>query len=175
MIIYRLFAAGDYDKRQKWINDMCLKGYALKKFGLIRYEFEKCKPGEYYYCLELLENLPTNPENQDYINFLRDEWSIEYVDSHYNWVFFRRKRVGGKFNLFSNPETKLSYFKRMLIFRASLIIVLLILSFSNLLFYHPDNSDKFFSILEITIALLALIENLPNFRKYRILKKATYD
>ncbi|MEG0050755.1 MAG: DUF2812 domain-containing protein [Terrisporobacter sp.] len=175
MMVYRLFTAGEYDKREKWINEMCKKGYALKDLGMFKYEFEKCPPGEYYYCLELLENLPSNPENQDYINFLRDEWKIEYVASNCNWAVFRRKEIGGRFSLFSTMNTKISYFKRIVAFRIFVISLLLFLGFSNILLSPPNSGDIVFSVLEILIAISILIFNIPTFVKlYRLKKAAPY-
>lgn len=174
MIVYRLFTAGEYDKREKWVNQMCKKGYALKNFGLFKYEFEKCNPGEYYYCIELLENLSSNPEDQDYINFLRDEWKIEYIGCNYNWAFFRRKSMGGKFSLFSSKEAKLSYFKRILTFRIFVVFALIFFTFSNLILSTPNLSDKIFSVLGIFLALLISLGNIPNFKKYFKLKKAIH-
>lgn len=175
MVIYRLFTAGEYDKREKWVNEMCKKGYALKRFGLVKYEFEKCKPDEYYYCLELFENLPSHPDHEDYINFLRDEWKIEYVDSDYNWAFFRRKRIDGKFSLFSTKEAKIAYFKRILTFRISITSLLLLLSITNILLSPSDSSDIVFSILGILFAIFIFVANVPNFIKLYKLKNSSHS
>ena len=45
MIKYRYYI--DNQKEQDWLNKLSREGWALKKFFLGFYKFEKCEPGEY--------------------------------------------------------------------------------------------------------------------------------
>lgn len=172
MVIYKFFTLANYEKKEKWINDMCSKGYALKKFSFFKYEFEPCNPGEYYYSLELFESLPCTLEHQDFLNYLDDEWNIEYVHCHYNWAFFRRKKYLGKFSLFSNVHTKVSYFKRVVTHRLILISLLIVFSIVDFIYSIPDSTDITFAVIVLSISIMTLIVNIPTFIKFLKLKKS---
>ncbi|MPM98187.1 hypothetical protein SDC9_145370 [bioreactor metagenome] len=172
MIIYKFFALGEYEKKEKWINIMCSKGYALNGCSFCKYNFEKCNPDEYHYFLELLENLSTSPNQEDFLNYLEDEWSVEYVCHYRNWVFFRRKKLLGKLSIFSNVQSKIYYFKRILIFRFCIFILLISLSVLNILYSCEGSTDKTFALLLILIAIIFFTVNIPTFMKYRKLKKS---
>lgn len=172
MIIYKFFALGEYEKVQEWVNIMCKNGYALKSFNFFKFEFEKCNPDEYYYSLELFENLTCSPNHEDFLNYLQDEWSVEYVCSSRNWVFFRRKKELGKFSLFLNIQSRIYYFKKILFARFFQFIILI--SFAILVFLSsPKGSvDETFALLLILIALIIASLNIPTFIKYLKLKKS---
>lgn len=172
MVIFKFFTLGAYDKKEKWINEMCSNGYALKDCSTCRFDFEKCTPDEYYYSLELLENLPPCPDNEDFINYLNDEWGIQYVCQYQNWVFFRRKKSLGKFELFHNIGSQVCYFKRILTFRLTTIVLLLVFAVLNIIYSTFGSIDKISSVLLILILIIAFIVNIPTFIKYRKLKKS---
>ncbi len=46
--IHKLFFIWDFDKEEKWLNQMAAKGLALVSVGFCKYEFEDCIPGEYH-------------------------------------------------------------------------------------------------------------------------------
>lgn len=172
MIVYKFFTIGEYEKKEKWINNMCSKGYALKGCNICKFYFEPCNPNEYYYSLELLENLPSSTSNEDFLNFLQDEWNIEYVCKYRNWVFFRRKKSQGKFSLFPDISTKICYLKRILRFRFAIVLTLIGFALLDILYPSKDPSDQLFSFLLFIIALIFIIVNIPNLNKYRQLKKS---
>ena len=73
MIKYRYYI--DNQKEQDWLNKLSREGWALKKFFLGFYKFEKCEPGEYEYQIDLM---PENVEQQDYYDFM-EEAGVEVV------------------------------------------------------------------------------------------------
>lgn len=172
MIAYKFFALGEYEKKEKWVNDMCSKGYALKNFNFCKYEFDSCEPGEYYYSLELLENFHSSPINEDFFNYLEDEWSVEFVSSYCDWVFFKRKKSLGKFSLFPDVHTKASYFKRIISFRFSSIICLIFIGLLDYVSSTPGSTDKSFSFIIFLISLVAFTINMPTFINFIKLKKS---
>lgn len=171
MIIYKFFPIGKYEKEEEWVNKMCSDGYALVDFKCCKYYFKKCKPNEYYYSIELLENFPSYPNHEDFLNYLEDEWSVEYVCDYRNWVFFRRKKILGKFSLFSDTQSKTHYFKKILMFRFLIVILLIFSSILNIIFPTKDSTDKIFSILLIIISIIIVFINTPTFIKYIKLKR----
>lgn len=172
MIIYKFFSLGEYEKQEKWINNMCSKGYALKDFKSFIYSFEKCIPNEYYYSLELLENLPSSPNHEDFLNYLEDEWCVKYVCHYKSWAFFRRKRTLGKFSLFSDLQSKIHYFKKILTFRFCITIGLISFAVLNILYSPKGSIDNDFAVLLILISIIILVINTPTFVKYHKLKKS---
>ena len=172
MIVYKFFALGEYKKKEEWVNMMCEKGYALKKFNFLKFEFEKCNPYEYYYSLELFENLPSSPDHEDFLNYLEDEWSVEYVCHSRNWVFLRRKKELGKFSLFPNIHSKIYYFKKILLARFLQVIILISFAILNLLSSPKGSVDETFALLLILIALIIVAFNIPTFIKYLKFKKS---
>lgn len=52
MIKFRYYI--DNQKEQDWLNKLSREGWALKKFFLGFYKFEKCEPGEYEYQIDLM-------------------------------------------------------------------------------------------------------------------------
>ena len=172
MVIFKFFTMGEYDKKEKWINRMCSKGYALKTCGICRFVFEPCNPDEYYYSLELLENIPSHTVNEDFFNYLMDEWNVEYVCKYRNWFFFRRKKSYGKFSLFNNTKAKVYYFYRVLRFRLLMFLLLVGLGLFSLLYSSHGSYDETFASLLFSIALIITIINIPTFSKYIKLKKS---
>ena len=76
----------DYEKEEKWLNEMAVKGMALYSFFLGKYTFEETEPGKYIYQIDLLENLPKSPESTAYLRFL-EEAGVVCVSSTYRWVY----------------------------------------------------------------------------------------
>ena len=74
MIKFRYYI--DNQKEQDWLNKLSREGWALKKFFLGFYKFEKCEPGEYEYQIDLM---PENVEQQDYYDFMEDVYKRQVV------------------------------------------------------------------------------------------------
>jgi hypothetical protein len=106
--IRKLFFIWDFDKEEKWLNEMAAKGLALVGTGFCKYEFEDCVPGEYRVCLQLLEKSPRNPEMQKYLAFL-EQTGAEHVGSFTRWVYFRKKTADGDFELHGDNATRIKH------------------------------------------------------------------
>ena len=66
MLKFKLYY--DKDAEEDWLKEMCLNGWAFKKFFLGFYTFEKCEPGEYNYQIDLLDSW--SGEKDDYAAFM---------------------------------------------------------------------------------------------------------
>lgn len=110
-VIHKWFL--DWEKEEKWINEMAAKGLALTSIGLGRFEFEECDPGEYKYRCELLPELPNHPESEQYIRFV-ESTGAEHVTSWMRWVYFRKKASEGEFELFSDNASKIKHLSAVL-------------------------------------------------------------
>ena len=105
----------DYEKEEQWLNDMAAKGLALSDYSWCRYAFEETPRGKYLYRIELLENLPSHPESQAYLRFL-EENGVEVVTSYMRWVYLRRDAAEGPFDLYTDLDSKIRHYKRILTF-----------------------------------------------------------
>lgn len=121
--VHKLFI--NYEKEEKWLNEMAAKGYNFINYTIGTYTFEGGTPGEYIYRIELLKEMPSNPESEAYIKFM-EESGIKCIDTSWRWVFFQKKASDGEFNLFSDYDSKINHYKRIL-------TLLGIVSVSNLL------------------------------------------
>lgn len=119
--IHKIFLVWDFDKEEKWLNEMAAKGLSLVSVGFCKYEFEDSLPGEYKICLQLLDKMPRHPESKKYIDFL-ETTGAEQVGSFTRWVYFRKKATEGDFELFSDYDSRLKYLSSVISF-VSLITV----------------------------------------------------
>ncbi|MCL2342954.1 MAG: DUF2812 domain-containing protein [Firmicutes bacterium] len=107
---WKFFA--DYEKEEKWLNEKVAKGFAMMHYNFCHYTFEDCVPGEYIYRIELLKNRVTHPDSVKYIHFMEDS-GAEQVASYLNWVYFRKKAADGPFEIFSDIESRIAHYQRI--------------------------------------------------------------
>lgn len=121
--MHKLFI--NFEKEEKWLNEMAAKGLNLISYTFATYLFEEGTPGEYTYRIELLKELPSNPESEAYIRFM-EESGIKCICTFWRWVYFQKKASDGEFNLFSDYDSKIKHYSRIL-------TLISIVSVSNLL------------------------------------------
>lgn len=105
-IVHKTFAIWNYDKEEKWLNEMAARGLALVSVSLCRYEFEDCNPGEYEVRLEMLDRRCSHPMSRKYVEFV-EETGAENVGCFGKWVYFRKKKEEGSFALFSDNTARI--------------------------------------------------------------------
>ncbi len=112
---HKLFWIWDYDKEEKWLNEMAAKGYALVSVGLLTYIFEETNENKYIVRLELLEKPYTSLESDKYIRFV-EQTGAEYIGNvKRNWVYFRKEKAKGTFELNNSNANVIKQLNRMLI------------------------------------------------------------
>lgn len=154
-VIKKLFWAWDFEKEEKWLNEMSAKGLALVDYSFCRYSFEPCEPGEYSFKIQLLEHNPNHPESEQYIRFM-EETGAEQVASYLNWVYFRKKTAEGAFELFSDIESKMNHLilvKKLLLPFGILNISVAFMNFINL----GINAPNYLWVPFINVACAVLI------------------
>ena len=104
--VHRWWFVWDFEKEEKWLNDMAAQGLALVSTGFLRYEFEPCEPGEYIVRLEMREH------DEGYLSFMADT-GAEYVGRMVKWIYFRRKAELGAFDIFSDLDSRLEHLKKI--------------------------------------------------------------
>ena len=170
-IIRKFFFVWDFDKEEKWLNEMAAKGLALVSVGFCKYEFEDCLPGEYKVCLQLLDKVPKHPEMQKYIEFM-EETGAEHVGSFTRWVYFRKKASEGDFQLFSDNASRVKHMTTMLSFVALVVILNLLTGIENLVVAivtgFPGN---YLGFINLSIGLIGLPGVIKLWKKRNRIKK----
>lgn len=100
--VHRLVWVWNFDKEERWLNEMAEEGWVLESVGFCTYHFVACEPGEYTIGMEM------HACNHDYINFVEDT-GAEYVGRMYRWIYFRKKTIQGDFNIFSDIDSKINH------------------------------------------------------------------
>ena len=172
----------DFEKEEEWLNKMVAEGLAMTHYTLGRYSFEECAPGEYIYRIELLGRRATHPDKVKYIQFM-EESGAEHVDSYLNWVYFRKKAAEGPFNIYTNLESRIAHYQRIirLFFLLTPLFLLAVLSQGRVIISFVENGYQVnaihilnFITFGVTIVLIVLMLGriLPRFvKKAKMMKR----
>ena len=154
--VKKLFWAWDFDKEEEWLNEMAAKGLSLVSVGFCRYDFEETLPGEYGVRIELLENVVTDPESEKYIEFI-ESTGAEHVGTWLRWVYFRKKKTDGDFELFSDIDSKIKHLTRIMNFILVLAVANLLVGVGNTINGIVNIPEMvFLHVINILLGLWAL-------------------
>lgn len=144
----------DKDTEQDWIKKMSLKGWALEGYFLGVYTFVPCKPGEYIYQIDLLDNW--SGDKEDFAAFMEDS-GVEVIAQWYRWVFLRKKSSDGPFEMYTDSESKIKQYKRIKnFFLVGFILEAVCFLQINAISHYRDPLHWFFTILIGLICLTFL-------------------
>ncbi len=170
-VIHKWFAAWNFDKEERWLNEMAAKGLGLVSVGFCRYEFEDCTPGEYTFRLQLLDHSPQHPESQKYIEFM-ETTGVRQVGGMVRWVYFARESSQGPFELFSDNSSRLKYLSRIIQLIAVVGVANLMVGANNvLLAVLQENHYNYIGLINIALALWCGIGSLRLLRKWKRMKR----
>ena len=125
MIRFRLML--DKDKETQWLDQMADDGYALKSFFAGIYSFEPCEKGEWQYQIDIGKGFFS--VNREYAQFM-EEMGVEIVQAWGPWVILRRHRAEGEFQLYSDVDSRIENYKKiLLLFKLVTVIEFLCLIF----------------------------------------------
>lgn len=166
--IHKLFWAWDFDKEEKWLNEMSAKGLQLVAIGFCKYIFEVGEPGEYTVKLELLDNYPTHPQSEQYIKFI-EETGAEYLGSILRWVYFRKK--GSNFDLYSDIDSRIKHLKRILVLIGTVLALELYSTYSSLFRYLTYDNSTINLVFMIIVSAFSILIGFGFIRVLFIMKK----
>ncbi|MBQ8515538.1 MAG: DUF2812 domain-containing protein [Ruminococcus sp.] len=170
-VIHKWFWVWDFDKEEKWLNEMAAKGLALVGVGFCRYEFEECVPGEYDIRLQLLEHNHCHAESQNYISFV-EETGAEHVGSWIRWVYFRKKTAEGEFQLLSDFDSRIKQLSLIITMIALISLANLMIGISNVSLMIGNSSEvNGVGFLNLAIGVLGSLGTWRLLRKRKALKK----
>ena len=169
--VRKVFWIWEFDKEEKWLNEMAAKGLCLVSVGFCKYEFEDCVPGQYRICLQLLDKMPRHPETQKYIQFL-EETGAEHVGSFTRWAYFRKKTADGNFELFSDNASRVKYLTGILSFTALIVGLNLYIGLYNLcIAFFLEHSFNYIGLLNLAIGVWGSFGTWKLWKKRNRIKK----
>lgn len=150
-----------YEKEEDWLNSMSAKGFALTDFFLFRYVFEDCRPGDYTYRIELLDNLPGHTESRKYLDFIAEN-GVEHVTSWIRWVYFRKRAADGPFDIYSDIDSRITHYKRIIMLWLPIICMDLLIGLSYLIrgidyIKETSNGSVYFFVMGIILLCLGAV------------------
>ena len=104
--IRKWFWVWDFEKEERWLNEMALQGWVLDGVGWCTYHFRRCEPGEYTVRLEM------RTYDESYVAFM-EETGAEFVGRMMAWIYFRKKAADGAFDLYSDIDSRIAHLDRI--------------------------------------------------------------
>ena len=104
--VYKWLWVWDFEKEERWLNEMAMDGWTLCEVGFCKYVFERTQPGEYIIRLEL------HRYDEKYIEFMHDT-GAEVAGRIFAWVYFRKKSELGPFDIFSDIDSKIAHLNKI--------------------------------------------------------------
>lgn len=161
-VVWKLFM--NYENEEAWLNRMSSQGLHCIDYCFGRYVFEQGKPGEYIYRIQLLDNPPKQAESLVYLSFLEDA-GIEFVASQLRWAYFRKKAADGPFELFSDSESRIAHYRRI-------IVMLIPIALANLFFgIRYFTSGQKIHLANLAATFLVALPIRVYYLRLRMLKK----
>lgn len=97
----------DFDKEDRFLNDMSAKGFDLVRWFPYTYVFEQGEPGAWTYRSGVLPRA----DKAQYLALMADA-GIETVATSVNGTAtFRKRTAEGPFELYSDTESRIAYFQ----------------------------------------------------------------
>ena len=138
----------DFEKEEKWINEMSAKGLHLLKSNGIKYTFEKGTISEYIYRIEYIQN-----QKSDYLEFL-EELNIEYISFVNGYAYLRKRTTEGTFEIYTDNNSKLKHINKI---RTPILFIFFFNVFILCALFYTSPQNWGFSVLPILAIILLLI------------------
>lgn len=167
----------DFDKEEKYLNDMAGAGWEFWHTNGVIYRFRKCAPGEFIYQIDFDEER-TKKEVGDYVLF-RSQCGDNFVHQWKHKLYWRREAVSGPFETQNNVAASLRQTSKAFNFHLKSLIGLTLLAAVAFLVlmplgrYLPQSSFsqwlfEFSCGLTYGILLAEVLILLPVLRKLRL-------
>ena len=127
---FRWFWAWQDDREEEWLGSMSRDGWHLSEFGFPGvYSFRRGEPKNYIYRLDFQTS--RMKDREAYLQLFRDAgW--EHMGSMSAWEYFRTEaRPGEEPEIFTDPESKIQKYQRVLRFLVIFFPILVFLFSTN--------------------------------------------
>lgn len=167
----------NFEKEEKWLNEMAAKGIEFVDYSFAKYQFEEGVPGRYVYRIEFLENKVHHPESIHYIKFL-EEAGIECISAIGYRLYMRKKASEGPFEVFTDLAARLKQYiiirntaMTVVILNAMAFVINVFLIFINRVIPHVNIASTCIILtilfLPTTIAYTKKVQEIKNEMKVR--------
>lgn len=144
------------DKETEWLNGLANEGWAMKGFFAGFYSFEPCEKGEYTYQIDFSNKACS--VSKDYRDFM-DEADIEIVQTWFFWVFLRKKKAYGDFELYTDVDSQIEHYKKILkMFKTVTILELFCLFYDVFAAVYTGNVVIWGAVLFLLAVVLAFVK-----------------
>ena len=167
---YKIFTIFQFEDEERWLNEKSAKGEQLTDVGVCRYVFEDGEPGKYIYRLEMLENFPNHYKSREYLKFL-EETGVEHIGSVLKWVYLRKKASDGPFDIYSDIDSKIKQYERIINLANLLVLTQLLVSIPNVICTLFGNTFNRVYLINLIVAAIFYIANRSLKDKVNKLKK----
>ena len=149
----------DFEKEEKWINEMAQSGWHLEKFFLGLFTFTKGESDGSIYRNEFITGMSAL-EKKEYFEILKDS-GITIVHEFGGWVYMKKAAAEGPFEIYTDTKSKIDYYKRILNIFLVLFFVNLSLGIMNVNIYTDNSSIEIanasIGVINIAVALLIAV------------------
>lgn len=149
MVKYRLYF--DKDKETRWLNEMADNGFAMTGFCAGFYKFEQCEKEKYIYQIDFKNEFFSVPE--DYREIM-EETGIQIVDTWGFWVFLRRLKSKGEFELYTDIDSQIEHYKKILMLLKIVTIIEILCMFTEV--YCAARSESI-AIWGLAVFIIAVV------------------
>ena len=141
------FWAWQDDKEEAWLSEMSREGLHLEAVSLGRYKFQKGAPADYVYRLDY-QSLRSK-DKESYLQLFEDTgW--EHVGDMSGWMYFRIQASEGESpEIFSDPESKMGKYQRVMIYLVIFLPIMMIL--------RPNIAGRYGTFSAIVEGLFAVL------------------
>jgi len=105
----------DVEKTETWLNELASNGLICIGADTLmsRYTFVQGAPGEYTYRYVFFDKCFGHSKSIRYLSFLKES-GIECIGHVFQHVLLRKRITDGEFNLLTDRESQIRYYKRIL-------------------------------------------------------------
>lgn len=152
--VKRMFFIHQYEKEEAFLHKMRLEGWKfinIKRGIPTTYEFEKCEPESYSYCLDYVTE---EQDTESYHQLLQDagwEELLSWPGVGGMWYYFSKKReLGQKEELFTDHDSKEYLVNRLLVSYGLYCVLLMCVEVNGIQRMAGGLGDwSFFGVLKI--------------------------
>ncbi len=133
---FKWFWAWQDEVEEAWLGQMSKKGLHLSSASLLGiYTFILDEPRDYVYRLDF-RKVPKK-EKQEYLQLFKDAgW--EFIGEMSSWQYFRKEAETGEVSdIFTDVESKMDKYKRVLTFLGFLFVIMIIVFLGRVLGEYP--------------------------------------
>ena len=132
---------------ETWLGEMSKKGYHLSSVGVAGiYTFSVAEPQDYVYRLDY--QIFPKKDKQEYLQLFRDAgW--EHIGEMSAWQYFRKgAKQGGPNEIFTDVESKIAKYKRILTILGFFWIILIVVLGGRISRISSDNPYPWWGVIE---------------------------